>query len=93
MADTITLNAEKRDMDKNPRQIRQEGLLTGTIYGKGMDSVSIQLNAKSFIQEFKKNPESNFTVVVDGKSFNAKVMNVQENYATAQKMNVEFKAV
>lgn len=91
MTDTITLQAEKRDENKNPRQLRQSGLLPATVYGKGMDSVSIQVNARDFANEYKKNPEAKFDVVVDKKTYKTVVAVVQQNYSTAEQMNVEFK--
>lgn len=93
MTDTITLKAEKRDENINPRQLRTLGLLPATVYGKGMDSLSIQLNAKDFAQEFKKNPEAKFSVVVGSKSYTTQVANLQMNYSTATQLNVELKLV
>lgn len=91
MTETITLTAEKRDENKNPRQLRESGLLPATVYGKGMDSLSIQVNAKDFGYEYKKNPGAKFNVVLDKKTFNTEVANVQMNYSTAKQLNVEFK--
>ncbi|MDD3237570.1 MAG: hypothetical protein PHV37_05675 [Candidatus Gastranaerophilales bacterium] len=93
MTDTLKLTAEKRNMDKNPRQLRSEGFLTGTIYGKDMESVSIQLNARDFANTYKKNPSAKFEVAVDKKTYATEVANVQMNYATSEQLNVEFKAV
>ena len=44
MSNTITLDIEERTQGQNPRQIRANGNLPITIYGKGMDSVSAQIN-------------------------------------------------
>ena len=41
----VVIKAEKRDENKNPRQVRAEGNLPATVYGKGKDSVSVQVNA------------------------------------------------
>ena len=49
----ITIEAQKRDEAKNPRQIRREGFLPATIYGKGKESVSIQLDKRVFINNYK----------------------------------------
>lgn len=93
MTDTITIKAEKRDENKNPRELRTSGMLPATVYGKGMDSLSIQFDAKEFALEYKKNPEAKFNVVVDSKSYKTEVANVQMNYSTAKQLNVEFKLV
>ncbi len=93
MTETITLTAEKRDENKNPRQLREAGLLPGTVYGKGMDSLSIQMDAKEFGLLYKKAPSANFDLKVDKKSYKVQVADVQMNYSIAQQLNVEFKLV
>ncbi|MBQ2644877.1 hypothetical protein IJG14_04805 [bacterium] len=84
------IKAEKRDEMKNPRQVRAEGKLPATVYGKGQDSVSIELNAKEFLTEYKKDNEATFDLKVDTKSFNVKVKDIQTNYRTGEKLNVQF---
>lgn len=93
MTDVIKLNAEKRSEDKNPRQLRAEGLLPATVYGKGMDSISIQLNSKEFTQAYKKNNNATFELTVDKKAYTTIAQAVQKNYATNETQNVEFKLV
>lgn len=86
----VAIKAEKRNEDKNPRQLRAEGILTGTVYGKGKDSVSVQLNAKEFLTAYNKDKEATFDLKVDSKSMNVKVKDVQTNYRTGEKLNVQF---
>ena len=93
MTETITLNAEKRDLNKNPRQLREAGLLPATVYGKGMDSISVQLDAKDFSTFYKKSPDAAVNLTVDKKSYKVQVADVQMNYSIAQQLNVEFKLV
>lgn len=93
MADVIKLAAEKRSEDKNPRQLRAEGVLPATVYGKGMDSMSIQLNAKEFVQAYKKNNEATFELCIDKKSYKTVAQSVQKNFSTNETQNVEFKLV
>lgn len=93
MADTVKLTAEAKDTAKNPRQIRQAGFIPATVYAKGMDSASIQVSAKEFNLEYKKNPSATFEFKVAGKNFKVQVANVKTNHATAENMNVEFKLV
>lgn len=90
MADTVKLTTESKDETKNPRQIRQSGFIPATIYGKGIDSTSIQVNAREFNLEYKKNASAVFEVKVAGKNIQAKVANVQTNHATTENMNIEF---
>ena len=54
----ITIEAQKRDESKNPRQLRTEGVLPATIYGKGKDSVSIQLDKRTFVNTYKNNQDA-----------------------------------
>lgn len=93
MAETIQLNIEKRNMDKNPRELRKEGILTGTVYGKGMESVSVQLNEREFINIYKNNQEATYEISVDGKKYSTNIANLQKNYATNDNLNVEFKVI
>jgi ribosomal protein L25 (general stress protein Ctc) len=86
----VVIKAEKRDDKKNPRQVRAEGKLTATVYGKGAESVSLELNAKEFLTEYKKDTNATFSLEVEKKSMNVKVKDVQENYRTGEKLNVQF---
>ena len=93
MSEKIIFEVEKKDESLNPRQLRATGKLPATIYGKGVDSVSVQLDAHSFINTYKKNKESVYELSFAGKKYNTVVQNVQKNYATNQELNVEFKLV
>ena len=93
MTTAVKLNIEKRDDSKNPRQLRAEGLLTGTIYGKGLESVSVQMNERDFINTYKKDVNANFEISVDGKNYTVVVAKLQKNYRTNENLNVEFKAI
>jgi ribosomal protein L25 (general stress protein Ctc) len=43
----IKLAVNKRDA-KTPNQLRREGIIPGTLYGAGVESENIQLDAKEF---------------------------------------------
>ncbi len=85
-----TIKATKRDTDKNPRQIRTAGFLPGSVYGKGMDATSIQLNTHEFEMMYKNNKDAVWEVELDNKKMNAKIQELQVNYATNEFLNVEF---
>lgn len=89
----ISIEVEEKDTTKNPRQLRAAGKLPATIYGKGMDSISVQLDAHNFIHTYKNNKEATYELSLSGKKYNTVVQNVQKNYATNQELNVEFKLV
>lgn len=93
MITNLKLKAELRNKDLNPRQLRAEGFLPATIYGKGTESISIQLPEKDFYLMYRDNQGSNFMIDVDGKNFEVSVQDVQKNYSTNQLLNVEFKIV
>ncbi len=93
MADVIKLTAEKRSEDKNPRQLRAEGLLPATVYGKGMDSMSIQLRTQEFTLAYRNNADATFELSIDNKAYKTVAQAVQKNYATNETQSVEFKLV
>lgn len=94
MTDTIIkLNAQARETDKNPRQLRANGFIPATVYGKGMESVSIQLDAHDFELSTRGNLEATFEVAIEGKTYNVVIQDVQKNYSVNQVLNVEFKTV
>ena len=87
----ITIEAQERDMTKNPRQLRAAGFLPATIYGKGQESVSIQLDKRNFINNYKNNKSEVFELVVGNKKYNTTVQLLQVEAGTQKEMNVEFK--
>ena len=89
----VKLTVSNREENKNPRQIRTEGFLTGSIYGKGMDAKSIQLNTHEFELLYKNNKEATWELNLEGKSYTAKIQELQVNYATGQLLNVEFATI
>jgi len=93
MTEKITFEVEAKNEELNPRQLRATGKLPATIYGKGVDSVSVQLDAHDFVLAHKKNKTAVFELSLGNKKYNAVVQNVQKNYATNQELNVEFKLV
>ena len=82
-----------RDEAKNPRQIRTEGFLPGSIYGKGMDAKNIQLNAHEFELLYKNNKDNVWELSLGKETYKAKIQELQVNYATGQYLNIEFATV
>ncbi len=89
----VKINADMRDTAKNPRQLRAAGLLPATIYGKGMESKSIQLNAHEFNMSYKNAPEAVFEITVGSEKFTTTVQEAQIQYSNNAILNVEFKTV
>lgn len=89
----IALEVEKRDESLNPRQLRAQGMLPATVYGKGMESVSIQVNERNFVNLYKNNKEATFELKSNDAKYNAVVQNFQVQASNQQAMNIEFKTV
>ncbi len=76
---------------KTPNQLRREGKIPATIYGRGIDSRSVQINA----HEFSRLPAAAFSQIItlDGQaagSTSALVRQVQRRATSNQILNVEF---
>ena len=87
------LKIDNREADKNPRQIRANGFLPGSIYGKGIEAKSIQINAHDFEMAYKNNQEGTWELTLGKEKFNAKIQELQVNYATNEMLNVEFAVI
>ena len=84
----LTITA--REEGKNPRQIRQSGFLPGSLYGKGIEAKSFQVNTHDFEMAYKNNKEGSWELALGKEKFNAKIQELQVNYATNEFLNVEF---
>lgn len=90
---TIKIAANQREENKNPRQLRAAGLLPATVYGKGMDSKSIQIDAHEFAMAYKNAPEATFEITLGKEKFQTKIQEAQIQYSDNKILNVEFKTV
>lgn len=85
-------NVDVKDRDKsvNPRQLRREGRLPATYYGKGSESISFEVDKKTFTHlYYTKNPNL-VTLKKNGNSYNAMVKNVQVDPVSLEVLNIEF---
>lgn len=89
----VKINADARETDKNPRQLRAAGLLPATVYGKGIESKSIQINAHEFNMAYKNAPKAVYEIVLGKETFKTTVQEAQIQYSNNQILNVEFKTV
>lgn len=89
----IKFEASARPEGKNPRQTRAMGLLPVTVYGKGVESKSLVVNAHDFQVTREARTGATCTLVIDKKDVKVEIQNVQVNYATNEILNVEFKTV
>ncbi len=93
MAETtiIKLNAQERDTDKNPRQLRAAGFVPATVYGKGMESKNIQVCAHEFEMSTRDNRGAVIELALGKEKLNVVIQELQKNYSTNQVLNIEFK--
>ena len=84
------LKIELREEGKNPRQIRANGFLPGSVYGKGMEAKNIQINTHEFELAYRDNKENTRELDLNGEKLNVKIQELQVNYATKEYLNVEF---
>lgn len=87
------IKVTNREEGKNPRQIRSAGFLPGSIYGKGIEPKNIQIDTHEFELMYKKNKEAVWELTLDKEKMNAKIQELQVNYATNEYLNVEFQIV
>ena len=87
----LTITA--REEGKNPRQIRSAGFLPGSLYGKGIEAKTIQVNTHDFQMAYKNNQEGTWELTLGNEKFNAKIQELQMNFATNELLNVEFALV
>lgn len=92
MADA-KLKIENREDNLNPRQIRAKGFIPGSIYGKGMEAKNIQVNTREFELAYRDNKEGSWELALGKEKFNAKIQELQKNYATNELLNIEFALV
>jgi len=86
----VSMKIENRDENKNPRQLRAAGFLPGSLYGKGIEAKNIQVSAHEFELAYRNNQDSTWELTLGSEKFNAKIQELQMNYATNEFLNVEF---
>lgn len=84
------LKAEKRDFSNNPRELRRKGKLPATLYGKGIDSISLQMDAKSFINAYKQDKYAIFVINLGNETHDTIVKNLQTTSTDDNILNIEF---
>jgi ribosomal protein L25 (general stress protein Ctc) len=83
----FTIEAQERDTSRNPRQLRADGLIPATIYGKGATPRSIQVPSHIFTQAYLKG-EKEFDL--QGIGIKAKAHQLQIHPVSRAVQNIEF---
>lgn len=93
----FTLKADKRTITGSKvKQLRRQGIVPANLFGKGIDSQAIQINAVEFNRLYKEAGETNLVwVKVEGeeKERPTLVTSVHFNPTTGDKLHVDFHQV
>lgn len=89
----IKLTAQEKDMDKNPRQLRSAGFIPATVYGKGMESRNIQVNAHEFELASRNALDAVYELQLGKEKIKVTIIDVQKKHSINQVLNIEFKTV
>lgn len=93
MAKNISIPAEKRDFSINVKQLRASGKIPATIYGQGIENLSVQVDAKAFIKAYKNDKTTIFDLTIDNNTYPALVKKVQYNNMGDNINNIEFNRI
>ncbi len=90
MVEKFKLKLEPRQA-RTPNRLRQQGKIPATIYGRGVESRSVQVDAR----EFSRLPAAAFSHIIelvgeDDANLSALVRNVQRRSTTHEVLNIEF---
>ncbi len=88
----LTLTAEKRtETGRKVRRLRKAGILPANIYGKNVDSVSIQVTHSDFLAVYKEAGETGVVEVMLGKETRPVLVNdLQVDPVTDTVLHVDF---
>jgi large subunit ribosomal protein L25 len=76
------------------KDLRKEGLLPATIYGKTITPLTIQVNQEKFVDTFKQSGETGLiSLTVDNEAHPVLVKNVEIDPVTSVPMHIEFQQV
>ena len=86
---TFTIEAQERDTSRNPRQLRADGLIPATVYGKNVEAKSVQVPSHIFTQAFLK---GNKDYELQGLGLTVKAHQIQIHPVSRHILNIEFLA-
>jgi len=77
---------------KKVKSLRNEGILPATVYGKGMEPINVQINAREFGPQFKAAGRStDVTLHIDGhQPMTANIHSFQRHPVTRVVIHVDF---
>jgi large subunit ribosomal protein L25 len=88
----LKLEAQKREISgKDPKDLREGGLIPGEMYGHGFENVHIAVSSKEFKSIFKQAGESTIvTLAVDGKEYPVIIYDVQRDALKDEFSSIDF---
>ena len=93
----ITLTAERRTATGSGAagRLRTTGKIPGVIYGKGTETVSIELDHHDVTVTFpsRASREDSFTIVLDGVSIAVKFQDIQRHKTRNTALHIDFMRV
>jgi large subunit ribosomal protein L25 len=92
---STTIEAQKRAiLGKKVKQLRKQGLLPATVYGKGFEPASVQLDERAFNLTYRKAGKTTLIdLMIDGVLASVFVQAVQRHPVTRNILHVDFKVV
>ncbi len=89
-----TLKASKRDMSVTARALRREGYVTGCVYGREIEPISIQMEEKDVENLLKTAGKgSQVTLDVDGQTYDTLIKELDYNSLKHQIEALDFQAL
>ena len=83
----VSLQAAERDADKNPRQLRQAGIVPATLYGNKQEPINIQVDTKEFTTLYSKGAR---IFQLEGIGAVARAHQLQINPISQEVITIEF---
>ena len=92
---STTIEAKKRTiLGKQVKQLRKQGLLPATVYGKGFEPASVQLDERAFNLTYRKAGKTTLIdLMIDGVLASVFVQAVQRHPVTRNILHIDFKVV
>lgn len=91
--DRLSLNAEERKLlGKKVKRLRLDGVLPGHVFGKGIDTEHVSVNAKDFLATFSKSGETGLIDLKIGREKIKPVLirEVSHDPVTGKPMHIDF---
>jgi large subunit ribosomal protein L25 len=85
---------KRQETGRSVKKLRRQGIIPSTVYGKGIKSASIQIEANKFQEVFEQSGETGIVEIkVDNEIKPTLIHNVQIHPVTREILHVEFRQV